>query len=188
MIECGLAKYIGLPENPNVENFKKTCERALSQNISLRPISLLTSLLNNQNEVMDMHSRLKLSAFDRDLAIFLVDHRDDIPDKKILKPYKLLVLTCKGKTKNIREFILELFRYRGEVGLVNEFENWKPPYFPVNGSMIKQHVSHPKLIGNVLSKLKEIWVDDDFKLNQEELMRHVPRIVSDIKDMNIRNK
>lgn len=188
MIECGLAKYIGLPKNPDVENFDKICEQALAANISMRPITLLTSMLKNQNEVQDLHSRLKFSAFDRDLAFFIVEHKDDVFCEKPLKPYFLLVLNTKGKAKDMREYVLELFKYKGRFDLISQFEDWKVPFFPVNGTMVRSHVSHPKLIGKVLTALREIWVDNDFKLTNQELMQHVPRIVSDIEDSRVQKK
>ncbi|XP_033229303.1 CCA tRNA nucleotidyltransferase 1, mitochondrial isoform X2 [Belonocnema kinseyi] len=188
MLECGLAKYVGLPDKPDIENFERVCKRALAENISFRPITLITSLLKNQNEVMDLHARLKFSAFERDLATFLVEHRDDITCEKPLKPYYLMVLNTKGKVKVMTEYIIELLKYRGQFDLLKEFENWTLPRFPVGGSMLRSHVSHPKQIGNLLSALKEIWVDSDFKLTQDELMKEVPRIVSDIEDRIVENK
>ena len=188
MIECGLTKYVGLPKNPDVENFDKICKRALAENISFRPITLLSSMLKNQKEVMDLHSRLKFSAFDRDLATFLVEHRNDILCEKPLKPYYLMVLNTKGKVKDMREYILELFKCRGQFDLLEEFESFTMPRFPVGGSMVRPHVSHPKQIGNLLATLKEIWVDSDFKLSQEDLMKEVPRIVSDMEDRRVENK
>lgn len=41
------------------------------------PPTLLASLLQNTEEMMVLHNRLKLSGFERDMALFVIDHRDD---------------------------------------------------------------------------------------------------------------
>lgn len=187
MIECNLAKYIGLPDNPNIENFIKVSKRAEEENIILKPPTLLAALLKNEEEVMDLHARLKFSAFERDLAFYIVEHKNYIFTEKSLKFFQHYLLTNKGKTRERREFILELCRYKGQYHLIDDLENWKIPPFPVNGTMIRPHVPKSKLIGRVLGVLQEIWVENDFKLNEEELMKYVPGIVSELEE-RIANK
>lgn len=70
MLECGFGKYSGLPENCNVEDFKRLVNETKCNNVSLRPITYLAALLKDESEVMNLHLRLKLSAFDRDLYAF----------------------------------------------------------------------------------------------------------------------
>ena len=41
------------------------------------PPTLLASMLQNTEEMMALHSRLKLSGFERDMALFVIDHRND---------------------------------------------------------------------------------------------------------------
>ncbi|XP_051153978.1 CCA tRNA nucleotidyltransferase 1, mitochondrial isoform X2 [Leptopilina boulardi] len=188
MLECGMGKYIGLPENVNIENFIKITKRADAENILLKPSTLLASLLNNEQEVIDLHGRLKFSAFERDLAFYIVEHKNDIFTDKSIKSFQLFLIVNKGKVKDKREYILELFRYNGQFHLIEEFENWNIPHFPVNGTLIRPYVKNAKLIGKVITSLQEIWVDNDFKLNQEELMKYVPGIVSEFNDIRIANK
>ncbi|XP_043482947.1 CCA tRNA nucleotidyltransferase 1, mitochondrial isoform X1 [Leptopilina heterotoma] len=188
MLECGLTKYIGLPASPNLENFLTVSKRAEAENIILKPPTLLAALLKNEEEVMDLHSRLKFSAFERDLALYIVQHKDDIFTDKSLKTFQLFLLVNKGKINDKREFVLELFRYKGQFHLIENFKNWKLPLFPVNGTMIQPYVSRPKLIGKVIAILQEIWVENEFKLNQQELMKYVPEIVAEFKDVRIANK
>lgn len=71
MLHVGIGKYIGLPQVPNVNEF----DRVLQHSSGLHPISKLTALLEDEVEVMNMHERLKFSAFERDLAIFITLHR-----------------------------------------------------------------------------------------------------------------
>ncbi|KYQ56083.1 tRNA-nucleotidyltransferase 1, mitochondrial [Trachymyrmex zeteki] len=183
LLECGSSRYIGLPEEPDVENFRKVYERAQSNKVTLKPISLIVSMLKDEYEVIKLHERLKLSNSDRDLAIFLVQHRKCKPCEKPLKPYQQLVLLQQIKRYDIlKEDVKELLRYCGAMQLLDEFEQWVIPKFPVNGSMLMKHVPVKKMIGSILIELKRIWIDADFKLTDDQLIKHVPSIVSELEE------
>lgn len=182
MLECGCGKYIGLPKKLDLENLQIVYQRASSNNVTLKPISIIVSMLKNQQEVMNLHSRLKLSNSDRDLALFLVQHREYIPCERPLKPYQQLIFTQQTNKYDVyREYVKEVLKYQGAIELLNELEKWVIPKFPITGFMVKEHVPHPKMIGRVITKLKRIWINDDFKSTSEQLMEHVPRIVNEIK-------
>ncbi|XP_015585254.1 CCA tRNA nucleotidyltransferase 1, mitochondrial isoform X2 [Cephus cinctus] len=182
MIECGMAEYIGLPKNPDVETFKTVCHRARANTLQVRPITLICAMLRDQEEVMALHSRLKLAAYDRDLGLFIVQHREDKPCEKPLKPYQYLILNPKGKIPDSRGFVTELLKYKGAIDLLKELGKWQVPRFPLNGNMLKPHISQGKLIGPVMGALKKIWLDDDFKTSPENLIKHIPEILDDIKE------
>lgn len=179
ILECGSGKYIGLPEEPNVGNFQIVCQRALSNNVALKPICMIVSMLKNQQEVMNLHSRLKLSNSDRDLALFLMQHREYISCEQPLKPYQQLVFNQQTNKYNVyREYIIEILKYQGAMELLSEFEKWIIPKFPINGIMLKDYLPHPKMTGMVLTELKRIWVNDDFKCSSDQLIEHVPCIIN----------
>ncbi|XP_046750948.1 CCA tRNA nucleotidyltransferase 1, mitochondrial [Diprion similis] len=182
MVECQLSTHIGLPEHPDVDALVEVHKRATENGVTLRPISLISALLKDEEEVMRLHGRLKLSAFDRDLALFLVQHRVRPPSEKPLKIYQKLVIMPKGKNHGIKDFVCELFRYRGELELLKEFADWRPPRFPVGGDQLKQHVKVGKIMGLVINRLKEEWIDSDFQLDSDELVKLVPNIVEEITD------
>lgn len=73
----------GLP-NPNIEELDRVLK--CSNHLGLHPISYLAALLNDVDAVTILHSRLKFSSYDRDLAYFLVEHRDDKSDKNDKRP------------------------------------------------------------------------------------------------------
>lgn len=182
MIECGAASYIGLPKEPNIENFKNVYYRSLNNSLKLHAITLVTSLLENEEEVMILHKRLKLSAYERNLALFLIQHREPKPCEKPLRPYQFLILNSKLKVSDTKEFVCEVLKYRGMVEFCNEINKWVIPKFPISGHMIKSHVPHAKMVGPVLYNLKEIWFDQDFKITLEELIKHVEPIVHELKE------
>lgn len=51
--------------------------------------------------------------------------------------------------------------------------------------MLKQYVRKGKMMGIVIKKLKDIWLDKDFETNAEELLQEVPRIISELEDKKL---
>ena len=45
--------------------------------IEVHPITLLAALLRSEEEMMELHGRLKLSGFERDLGLFVIANRGD---------------------------------------------------------------------------------------------------------------
>ncbi|XP_035719934.1 CCA tRNA nucleotidyltransferase 1, mitochondrial-like isoform X2 [Vespa mandarinia] len=182
MIECGAASYIGLPKELDVENFKNVYYRALNNSVKLHAITLITSLLKDEEEVMILHKRLKLSVYERNLALFLIQHREAKPCEKPLRPYQLLIINSKLKISDTKEFVCEVLKYRGMIEFYNEINKWIIPKFPINGHMIKSYVPHPRMVGPVLYNLKEIWFDKDFKISLEELIKHIEPIIHELNE------
>ncbi|KAK9722544.1 Poly A polymerase head domain [Popillia japonica] len=112
IIECGIPSHIGLPQVLNIEELKrvwKTCK-----NHKLHAITLLSTLLRSQEDVAALNSRLKLSAFERDLASFIIEHREPkisanplIP----LLPYKQVVVKSKAKLSHTIEWVTETLNF-----------------------------------------------------------------------------
>ncbi|XP_029173206.1 CCA tRNA nucleotidyltransferase 1, mitochondrial isoform X1 [Nylanderia fulva] len=188
LLECGSGKYIGLPQELVVENFRIVYQRARSNDVTLKPVSLIVSMLKNENEVMTLHGRLKLSNSDRDLALFLVQHREYMPCETPLKPYqRLIFVQPASKHELYREFVKEVLRYRGATDLLDELERWKIPRFPINGNAMRERVANQKLIGEVFIHLKNMWVDEDFKLTEEQLLEQIPRILDGLEEKWMKN-
>lgn len=179
MISLGLGPYIGLPGEPDIKEFDRVW--GLNCVEKLKPMTLLAALFRNQEEVMQFHSRVKLSAYERDLTLFIVENRKDKPSAKPLRPYQLLVVYSKGKTSDTREWVREVFKYRGDMFLLNEFDKWTLPRFPVSGHMLKEKgVPGGKILGPVLNALKFRWVESDFELSSDELLKFLPQILDEV--------
>lgn len=181
MLECGVGKYIGLPDNPNIENFKLQCNNAKIKGIKLHPVTMVSSLLHNEDDVFKLHDRLHWSAYNRELAIFMIVHREEKISTDPLKPYQYIVLTTNGKVQNIREYIIEILKYKGMPELAEEFKCWQAPKIPINGNDLKTQLTHPKIMGKVISGLKKIWIDSDFKMTKNDLLNHIPTVIENLK-------
>ncbi|XP_066597739.1 CCA tRNA nucleotidyltransferase 1, mitochondrial-like [Prorops nasuta] len=185
LIECGIAPYCGLPENPNTEEFQKIYHECSSRNIPLKPMTLVSLLLETVTDVANLHARLKLSAHDRDLAFFLVRERENKGIEKDLKYYQKIVIFKKGKLPDPKGYTTELIKCDYNFDVLKEFINWNLPAFPINGYILKEYVSDQKLIGLVIYELQKIWIDSDYTLKKDELLDVVPKIVKIIKDGGI---
>lgn len=65
---------LGLPAKPDLDEFKRVCD-ANKYATETNPITLLSGLLNDEQDAFELHQRLKLSAFERDLAKFITVNR-----------------------------------------------------------------------------------------------------------------
>ncbi|EFA06191.2 CCA tRNA nucleotidyltransferase 1, mitochondrial-like Protein [Tribolium castaneum] len=183
IIDCGLSSYIGLPERPNVEELKKVWQNC--GHLKLHPITLLCATLRNQDDAVALNSRLKLSVFERDLALFITEHRAPKPHVKPLMPYQQLVL--KINNKNVFQYVVEVLKYINSPHL-EEFQNWTIPKFPVTGNMLKEvGVESGRKMGLVLTELRNYWADQEYKISAEDLLKQVPNILNVLSEKK-RNK
>ena len=177
MIDVGLAQYIGLPENPNCTQL----EKILKTGQILHPATLVTQLLDDVDQATKLNLRLKMSAYERDLVLFLLEHKDIPQDLK--KWQKTLVMT-KQKQHNVREWIEQfILCYHPEsVQLLNEFKGWEIPKFPINGQDLKNEGVPPgKKMGTCMNQLKEVWIESDFSLDRSNLLKvELPKIVDNM--------
>lgn len=181
IVDVGAAPFLGLPESPDLHDFCKVCDA--SRTLEPQPTTLLSALLQNESEVMNMHNRLKLSAYERDLALFVVAHREDKKSfEDRLKPFQALLFTTKGKVGDVQEWICEVLKYRADAELLERFRCWDVPKFPVNGNMLLERGlrSGPKF-ATVLARLKEMWFDSDFTMTAEQLLEKLPDILAEVK-------
>jgi tRNA nucleotidyltransferase (CCA-adding enzyme) len=76
IVKCGIAPYIGLPDEANLVGFQKIWNNRI-ENVDYHPVTLLCGLLHTPEDALALHDRLKLSAYDRDLAYFLARCKED---------------------------------------------------------------------------------------------------------------
>ncbi|XP_063831304.1 CCA tRNA nucleotidyltransferase 1, mitochondrial [Ostrinia nubilalis] len=179
MLDIGVEQYIGLPSNPNKEELDRVLKRG--EHLGLHPMSYLAALLKDMDEVTILYARLKFSAYDRDLAYFIVEHREEAhSEDRPLLIYEKLVLNTKIKQQNAVQYVQELLKYKGEQDLLKKFMNWEIPRFPMNGQILKQNGVPPgKMYGPIISKLKDIWINNEYKQTSEDLAKFIPGIIEE---------
>ncbi|KOB66101.1 tRNA-nucleotidyltransferase 1, mitochondrial [Operophtera brumata] len=149
MIDVGIGKYIGLTSSLNMGELDGLLKRA--EHLNLHPMSYLAALLRDMDEVTVLHNRLKFSTFDRDLAYFLVEHREE--------------------KKDTVQYVIEVLKYKGDENLLEQFKKWQIPTFPVNGKILKDAgVSPGKMYGPIIRKMKEAWIENEYKQTADNLI------------------
>ncbi len=98
IVECGLSKHCGLPDEPDTDELKAVWKRVSASGLPRpHPVTLLTSLFRTADDVMKMNARLKVSAFERDLALFIVANREDqAPHPVRVRPYQYMLIDASG--------------------------------------------------------------------------------------------
>ncbi|XP_037034992.1 CCA tRNA nucleotidyltransferase 1, mitochondrial-like isoform X1 [Bradysia coprophila] len=120
-LECGGGAFLGLPENLNLTEFGQIAKNSNFAKHPLLPMSYLCAFLETRDDVMRVHERLRLSVYERDLAIFLVKHKAATRPIDNLMYYRQMCLLPSGKNKQIcREYVLELLKYHNKKSLFED--------------------------------------------------------------------
>ncbi|TRY79938.1 hypothetical protein TCAL_02259 [Tigriopus californicus] len=182
MLDVGLGTHIGLPENPDIDQFKTVVQRAPESH----PITRIVALLKDDRDMMQLHVRLKLSAFERDLGLFLVEHRQEFPALETtaldaIRPYQYMIVDHKGKPNDVRTWAEELLKYQGQPDLAKQIKEWDPPRFPISGKILLDK-GCPKgvILGAVLRELKEQWKHSGFEATEEDLLQGLDAAISKV--------
>lgn len=77
---CLYELITGLPENVNFDEFDNVLLNFKFDKHPPLPITYLCAFLKSSDEVLKLHQRLKLSTYERDLAYFIVLHKEETLD------------------------------------------------------------------------------------------------------------
>lgn len=84
MLDIGLGPHMGFPPNSDLEAFAEFRVKLKTINEPLEAITIICALLNTPQEVLTLRNRLKISNFDRDCALFVIQHRDsELPENPL---------------------------------------------------------------------------------------------------------
>jgi hypothetical protein len=84
------------------------------------------------------------------------------------------------KVKENHDFLKEILKYHGKTEILDAFVEWKPPVFQIRAcNLTELGVAQGPQTGFVLNKLKQIWVDREFRLQLEEVGEYLPQILKD---------
>lgn len=90
------------------------------------------------------------------------------------------MFNSKFKQKDVIEYVKEVLKYRGDEKLLEDFNKWPVPKFPVSGKLLTTAGVPPgKLFGPVIGRLKEIWMENEYKQTANDLLQHVPDILQE---------
>ncbi|XP_069822735.1 CCA tRNA nucleotidyltransferase 1, mitochondrial isoform X2 [Dendropsophus ebraccatus] len=169
--ELGVAPYIGLPENGNLEEFSRVC--TVAGHLSPKPMTLLTALFSHPDGIQKLDLRLKISKEEKGLALFLLKERRELTvdrtEPEPLKPFQDYVID--SRETDAHKKVCELLKYQGEERLLRKMEQWSLPRFPVSGHDLRRMgISSGKEIGRILQELRERWKESSYQIDKEELL------------------
>uniref|UniRef100_F1L3Q5 tRNA-nucleotidyltransferase 1 n=1 Tax=Ascaris suum TaxID=6253 RepID=F1L3Q5_ASCSU len=188
---CGLASLLGLPEDCDVA----TCREIFNYNSdrSLEPMTVLSALFKNQQDIDVFHKRCKLSNAEKSLAEFIVEKRDEarsnIDSTKYFKDLILDYEKAPGRDKkkiNGRDMVRELAKYVcASAEIIEEIGVWKMPEFPVSGKdLIGTGVKTGPIMRRVLTHLFELWKKSEYKAERDELLSHITPELVQVNDVD----
>ncbi|EFO23490.1 hypothetical protein LOAG_04995 [Loa loa] len=180
---CNLASLLGLPENPDIAYFCKLHKRYYQK---IEAMTLLSSLFTEMKHIELFHKRCKLSYAEKTLAEFIVEHRDEAKKnansnlffKNMLLNEERLHKFTRKKVQTSREKVIELAKYTMvDDELISELNAWKTPVFPVGGiDLMYNNVPPGSHVKQILDHLFKIWIESQWMMSKEELLKHVDDI------------
>lgn len=104
------------------------------------------------------------------------------------RAYKKLLALSKCKLSITRQYIEELLKYKNDVSLNEEFNNWEVPrFYHISVDLLKKNnVTHPRHYGIVINQLKSIWADHNFNITLNELEKTIPDILIKINNFDFK--
>ncbi|KRX26749.1 CCA tRNA nucleotidyltransferase 1, mitochondrial [Trichinella nelsoni] len=181
MFDCGIYPYIGLPKNPPIENFAEVFITA--EPFKPLSITMISALLENEQQICDLNSRLKLSTEERVICEFIVGKRDEA--KKITdlqhqaKYFKNVCYNAytRSCTPDSYKRSCELMKYHGFGDALKIIESWKPPKFPVTGHMLAHlNIKPGPVMTVILTRLFQKWMNSEFQMTSGELIDAVKEL------------
>lgn len=92
-----------------------------------------------------------------------------------------MCLQSLGKPRDIKDYVEELLKFHSKWEMHDKLKEWQVPRFPVNGTTLKAHnCPAGKILGTIIDKLKMEWVRNEFKSTEEELLKHLPKVLEEL--------
>lgn len=92
-----------------------------------------------------------------------------------------MCLQTTGRPGLMKEFVLELLKYNDKRELHDQLLAWEIPRFPVSGKILLDSGCPPgKKVSIVMHKMRDIWSEHAFTISVDELLKHLPQIISDL--------
>ncbi|KRZ11534.1 CCA tRNA nucleotidyltransferase 1, mitochondrial [Trichinella zimbabwensis] len=181
MFDCGIYPYIGLPKNPTIENFAEVF--IIAEPFKPLSITMISALLENEQQICDLNSRLKLSTEERVICEFIVGKRDEAKKIRDLQHQaKYFKNACfntysRSCTPDSYKRSCELMKYHGFGDALKIIESWKPPKFPVTGHMLANlNIKPGPVMTVVLTRLFQKWMNSEFQMTAGELIDAVKEL------------
>ena len=167
------------PQFKNIGIFKKLNDYA-RENIHKLDFIILISLMiiDGTDNVKYFLYKFNLSKNDQKRILFLSDFfSKTIAQKFFFKQNLWRILYLNGKQPLMDLLYFEIFKSKKInkklIELIEFFEDKKPPIFPIKakGLMEQYKIPEGKELGLKLKKIEEKWIENNFKISNEEIKK-----------------
>jgi len=126
-------------------------------------------------QVLALHNRVKMSNEEKELAQFIIGHRDDDFGPEPFEHCRDLVCECRNNNPaRRRRCLCELLKYCNLRSTLEKVVDWTPPRFPVHGDQILlAGVPKGQMVGKVMNYLEQKWKESRYTLDATELLKFV---------------
>lgn len=134
-------------------------------------------------QVLAVHNRVKMSNEEKELALFIVGHRDDDFGPEPFEHCCDLICECHDNVARRKRCLCELLKYRNLRSTLEKVVDWTPPRFPVRGDQVLlAGVPKGRMVGKVMTYLQQKWKESRYTLDAEELLKFVEEAKRNLTD------
>ncbi|ETN84332.1 tRNA nucleotidyltransferase/poly(A) polymerase family protein [Necator americanus] len=178
--ECKLQKYLGLPEDTNVDRFARVFRK---YEMHLEPMTMIASLCETPEDIDRFHKKTKLSNVERILGEFIVGYRKSAEHalstgaldwwKDVIVQLEVTPGHDKQKVSGLYQVVQLARAVCADEKLIKELESWTIPIFPVKGlDLMAVGVERGPKMKLTLTYLFELWQKSRYEMSKEELLTH----------------
>lgn len=79
------------------------------------------------------------------------------------------------------EYVLELLKLTDKREIYDQLSTWEMPKFPINGHiLIENGCPAGKKMKFIITKLADIWSANNFSMEKDELLKHLPDVLNEV--------
>jgi tRNA nucleotidyltransferase (CCA-adding enzyme) len=172
MFELGVTRYLGLPNDANLDEFERVWKLCLD--MSPQPMTILSALLKTEEQVLAFHDRVKMSNDEKELGLFIVRHRDDSFGDEPFDHCADLICDVPAGTMKTKQHVCELLKYLDLRPTLDQVNSWVPPRFPVRGEdVLEAGVPKGPSVGKALNFLRHKWKESRYTYGVQELLEFI---------------
>lgn len=145
-------------------------ETNVDEDKKLNYLSLICALLDDEAELKSLRQRLSLSNQELYTAASILMYQDQV-DFDLHAAKKEIILAAKPDKEVKKCRLLEVFKSRGDVKSYLKLKHDPLPEFPKISIKIQNRIKKGSQLGIYLKKLNAIWVESDYKLSEDELLK-----------------
>ena len=167
------------PQFKNFEIFKKLNNYAKKKINELDSIFLISLMIIDDSDNFDYFLfKFNISNIEKERILFLKKFYDQKINKKSFSEKNLWKVLYNNGKQSLQDLLyFEIFKSKNInkklINLIDLFKNKEAPIFPIKGKNLieKYNIPEGKLLGIKLKKIEEKWINNDFKISEQEVVQ-----------------